>query len=415
MERIYKPNFGHDGDTTTEVLRGYDGEFGNVFDIMKTLGVAGSPTPPPDPTPYLLWLDTSNPASPVLKMWNGSSWVDNIRVARATNADSATSADDAAQLGGVAATRYVKLTKRAATEWTALNPILAVNEEGLETDTRKSKFGDGENPWVSLPYNQSPGGGTPEPGEGIAWSQITDGTPADNAALMAEINTRQALVGKNVAGGYPGLDENEHISNAQIPTNIQRTSEKGVADGYASLDAGAKVPDAQIPDSIERTSHKNAANGYPGLGPDGKIPASVLPEKGSLRQFDLYLPDQYAVLGEGETSADDILLRCKDFARWRVEECVPVAMYVDSFVGEGTAADIVISLSINGAALQETMTLTNNSSGLPQSANVSFAAPEVNFMPGAVIEIGIEYGADTTPANHAGWENARISLVGRLV
>ncbi|MCD9097032.1 hypothetical protein [Luteimonas fraxinea] len=47
---------------------------------------------------------------------------------------------------------------RTAAEWTALNEVLLERELGLETDTRKFKFGDGATGWVDLAY--SGGGGT---------------------------------------------------------------------------------------------------------------------------------------------------------------------------------------------------------------------------------------------------------------
>lgn len=39
-----------------------------------------------------------------------------------------------------------------AAQWTAANPILAVGEQGIETDTRKVKYGDGTTAWNSLAY-----------------------------------------------------------------------------------------------------------------------------------------------------------------------------------------------------------------------------------------------------------------------
>ena len=40
-----------------------------------------------------------------------------------------------------------------ATQWTILNPVLAVGEIGYETDTGKTKKGDGVTPWASLAYD----------------------------------------------------------------------------------------------------------------------------------------------------------------------------------------------------------------------------------------------------------------------
>ena len=43
--------------------------------------------------------------------------------------------------------------------WTAANPVLAVGEMGVETDTNKFKFGDGTTAWSSLAYAAGEGGG----------------------------------------------------------------------------------------------------------------------------------------------------------------------------------------------------------------------------------------------------------------
>ena len=36
--------------------------------------------------------------------------------------------------------------------WETENPVLALGEQGYETDTKKLKFGNGANPWNELPY-----------------------------------------------------------------------------------------------------------------------------------------------------------------------------------------------------------------------------------------------------------------------
>ena len=50
---------------------------------------------------------------------------------------------------------------------TATNPVLAFGELAFESDTGKSKIGDGTTAWVSLPY------------QGINASYLTSGTLAD--------------------------------------------------------------------------------------------------------------------------------------------------------------------------------------------------------------------------------------------
>lgn len=45
-----------------------------------------------------------------------------------------------------------RLRRRSAANWTSINEVLLLAEMGLETDTRKFKFGDGATAWNSLPY-----------------------------------------------------------------------------------------------------------------------------------------------------------------------------------------------------------------------------------------------------------------------
>lgn len=45
-----------------------------------------------------------------------------------------------------------RLRGDTAANWTSVNPVLDVREPGVETDTRKFKFGDGATAWNALPY-----------------------------------------------------------------------------------------------------------------------------------------------------------------------------------------------------------------------------------------------------------------------
>lgn len=46
----------------------------------------------------------------------------------------------------------IKLRRDTAANWTAANPTLALGEPGIETDTRKVKYGDGVTAWTTLQY-----------------------------------------------------------------------------------------------------------------------------------------------------------------------------------------------------------------------------------------------------------------------
>ena len=46
----------------------------------------------------------------------------------------------------------------SADDWDRINPVLAPGEIGIESDTQKVKYGNGETAWRDLPY--AAGGGT---------------------------------------------------------------------------------------------------------------------------------------------------------------------------------------------------------------------------------------------------------------
>ena len=50
-------------------------------------------------------------------------------------------------------TIQIQLRRGLASEWTSVNPLLALAEPGVETDTGKFKMGDGVHHWVDLPYS----------------------------------------------------------------------------------------------------------------------------------------------------------------------------------------------------------------------------------------------------------------------
>lgn len=61
----------------------------------------------------------------------------------------------------------IQLRRGLASEWTSANPVLAIGEIGLETDTDQIKIGDGTTAWNSLSYGgiQGPTGPTGATGE----------------------------------------------------------------------------------------------------------------------------------------------------------------------------------------------------------------------------------------------------------
>ena len=81
----------------------------------------------------------------------------------------------------------IKLRRGTAAEWTSANPVLAAGEVGLETDTYKTKYGNGATAWTSLPYSVASSSGSTS----VDWADVlnkpTEFTPEAHTHLLAEI------------------------------------------------------------------------------------------------------------------------------------------------------------------------------------------------------------------------------------
>jgi hypothetical protein len=81
----------------------------------------------------------------------------------------------------------IRLRRGAAAQWTSANPVLAAGEMGIETDTSRSKFGDGATAWTSLPYTvgDSSGIGT------VEWTSVinkpTEFPPEAHTHVLADV------------------------------------------------------------------------------------------------------------------------------------------------------------------------------------------------------------------------------------
>lgn len=91
----------------------------------------------------------------------------------------------------------IQLRRDTAANWTAVNPVLALGEAGVETDTDKIKIGDGVSAWDALPYMA--GGSGP-----ITMADITD-LPTLGTAATAN-TTDFAAASHNHSGVYAPLN-----------------------------------------------------------------------------------------------------------------------------------------------------------------------------------------------------------------
>ena len=116
----------------------------------------------------------------------------------------------------------IKLRRGTAAEWTTANPILAAGEMGIETDTRKFKFGDGTTPWNTLAYASAEGGG----GTGDV-TAAGDNTFTGNNTFSGTttFNNNVNINGANleVAGAIKAATGN--ITNLQVPNTLTSSGE----------------------------------------------------------------------------------------------------------------------------------------------------------------------------------------------
>lgn len=115
----------------------------------------------------------------------------------------------------------IKLRRGTAAQWTAANPVLAAGEMGIETDTNRSKYGNGTTAWNSLSYSvgDSSGIGT------IDWTSVLNKPatfpPSAHTHSIDDITDYVDLGYGDVDGGnasawYSWLDLKIDNSNASV-------------------------------------------------------------------------------------------------------------------------------------------------------------------------------------------------------
>lgn len=115
----------------------------------------------------------------------------------------------------------IQLRRGTASAWTSADPILALGEVGIETNTLKSKVGDGVSTWSELDYMVT------------AWADVT-GKPAVIAAGASKADARAAI-------------------------------------DAASLDGSGLVPSSQLPSYVDDVLEYANSAAFPGTGETGKI------------------------------------------------------------------------------------------------------------------------------------------------
>ena len=116
----------------------------------------------------------------------------------------------------------IKLRRGTAAEWTTANPILAAGEMGIETDTRKFKFGDGTTPWNTLAYASAEGGGGTGDVTAAGDNYFTgNNTFTGTTKFDNDVNIHGANL--EVAGALKATTGN--ITNLQVPNTLTSSGE----------------------------------------------------------------------------------------------------------------------------------------------------------------------------------------------
>lgn len=169
----------------------------------------------------------------------------------------------------------IKLKRATAATWTSVNPVLAVGEPGLETDTLKLKYGDGTTAWTGLSYAAG-GGGVTDHGAltGLADDDHTqyhnDARGDARYAAIAHVGSGGTAHANVVAAGAAGF-----------MTGSDKTKLDGIASGAtanssdATLLARANHTGTQAPATIQvSATQRLLGRTTAGAGPAEELTAS---------------------------------------------------------------------------------------------------------------------------------------------
>jgi hypothetical protein len=149
------------------------------------------------------------------------------------------------------ATRIQKRRDTAA-NWTAVNPVLAQGEEGIELDTNKEKIGNGTTAWNSLPYKTL--GLTPS---AIGAATAAQGAKADSAVQPAGLT--KAAVGLGDVDNTS--DVNKPVSTAQAAALAVKADTTAVVAAVAAHEAAADSHPNYLTAAEGNAAYATAAQG----------------------------------------------------------------------------------------------------------------------------------------------------------
>jgi hypothetical protein len=163
----------------------------------------------------------------------------------------------------------IQLRRDTAANWTTNNPTLALGEMGIETDTRKFKFGDGTTAWNTLPYASSGSSGDIP----TKLSQLENDC---GFITMADVEGKHYTTMSAVeAKGYATLTDVAEAGYTKNVGTVTKVNNVSPVDGNVSLD----IPSAVTEETVTGwgfTKNEGTVTSVNGIEPtDGNVDIEV--------------------------------------------------------------------------------------------------------------------------------------------
>ena len=169
----------------------------------------------------------------------------------------------------------IKLRRGTASQWTTANPVLAAGEMGVETDTNKSKYGNGSTAWASLPYSVATAAGTAT----VEWTDVLNKpstfTPSSHTHTLSAVTDVTASASElNILDGATlSTTELNYVDGVSSAIQTQLNGKAATSHSHAISDVTSLQTSL---DGKAATSHSHAISDVTSLQTslDGKA-ASV--------------------------------------------------------------------------------------------------------------------------------------------
>lgn len=130
----------------------------------------------------------------------------------------------------------IQLRRGTASQWTAVNPVLANGEAGYETDTRKIKIGNGASTWNQLQYIASSAGAIEYDGSvGYFTSDTTAGRGFIPSTQTFRLTSASTAIGNTITNFFGANSNIPLTANAFYEIDIYMLALRGTTAGPATI------------------------------------------------------------------------------------------------------------------------------------------------------------------------------------